>query len=55
MSSVAARTGGIVQEIHYASSKAAVDGFLMGLAKEVGNVGIRVKCCSPRSYRHLYS
>lgn len=47
MSSVAARTGGIVQEIHYASSKAAVDGFLMGLAKEVGNVGIRVNAVRP--------
>jgi len=29
MSSVAARTGGIAQEIHYASSKAAVDGFCL--------------------------
>lgn len=47
MSSVAARTGGIAQEIHYAASKAAVDGFLMGLAKEVGNVGIRVNAVRP--------
>lgn len=47
MSSVAARTGGIVQEIHYASSKAAVDGFMLGLAKEVGGVGIRVNAVRP--------
>lgn len=47
MSSVAARTGGIAQEIHYASSKAAVDGFCLGLAKEVGNVGIRVNAVRP--------
>lgn len=47
MSSVAARTGGIAEEIHYASSKAAVDGFLMGLAKEVGGVGIRVNAVRP--------
>lgn len=47
MSSVAARTGGIAQEIHYASSKAAVDGFCLGLAKEVGNAGIRVNAVRP--------
>lgn len=47
MSSVAARTGGIAEEIHYASSKAAVDGFCLGLAKEVGNVGIRVNAVRP--------
>jgi NAD(P)-dependent dehydrogenase (short-subunit alcohol dehydrogenase family) len=47
MSSVAARTGGIAQEVHYASSKAAVDGFCLGLAKEVGPVGIRVNAIRP--------
>ena len=47
MSSIAARTGGIAQEIHYASSKAAVDGFCLGLAKEVGPVGIRVNAVRP--------
>jgi NAD(P)-dependent dehydrogenase (short-subunit alcohol dehydrogenase family) len=47
MSSVAARTGGIAEEIHYASSKAAVDGFCLGLAKEVGNAGIRVNAVRP--------
>jgi NAD(P)-dependent dehydrogenase (short-subunit alcohol dehydrogenase family) len=47
MSSVAARTGGIAQEIHYASSKAAVDGFCLGLAKEVGLQGIRVNAVRP--------
>ena len=47
MSSVAARTGGIAQEIHYASSKAAVDGFCLGLAKEVGLAGIRVNAVRP--------
>ena len=47
MSSVAARTGGIAQEIHYASSKAAVDGFCLGLAKEVGLQGVRVNAVRP--------
>jgi short-subunit dehydrogenase len=47
MSSVAARTGGIAQEIHYAASKAAVDGFCLGLAKEVGLQGIRVNAVRP--------
>lgn len=47
MSSIAARTGGIPGEIHYASSKAAVDGFSLGLAKEVGPWGIRVNSVRP--------
>jgi NAD(P)-dependent dehydrogenase (short-subunit alcohol dehydrogenase family) len=47
MSSVSARTGGIAGEIHYASSKAAVDGFNLGLAKEVGGAGIRVNSVRP--------
>jgi len=30
--------------VAYAASKAAVDGFMLGLAKEVGRDGIRVNC-----------
>jgi NAD(P)-dependent dehydrogenase (short-subunit alcohol dehydrogenase family) len=47
MSSVAARTGGIAQEIHYASTKGAVDSYCLGLAKEIGHQGIRVNAVRP--------
>jgi NAD(P)-dependent dehydrogenase (short-subunit alcohol dehydrogenase family) len=42
LSSVAATTGSPGEYVHYAASKAAVDTFTVGLAKEVGRLGIRV-------------
>ncbi|MCW9035659.1 MAG: SDR family oxidoreductase [Alphaproteobacteria bacterium] len=42
ISSIAATLGSPGEYIHYASSKAAVDGFTIGLSKEVGCEGIRV-------------
>jgi NAD(P)-dependent dehydrogenase (short-subunit alcohol dehydrogenase family) len=47
MSSVAARTGGMPQEVHYAASKGAIDSFTMGLAKELAPHGIRVNAVRP--------
>jgi NAD(P)-dependent dehydrogenase (short-subunit alcohol dehydrogenase family) len=42
LSSVAATSGSPGEYVHYAASKAAVDGFTVGLAKEVAASGIRV-------------
>ena len=42
VSSVAARLGSPGEYVHYAASKAAIDTFTIGLAKEVGPNGIRV-------------
>ncbi|MEQ9815698.1 MAG: SDR family oxidoreductase [Azospirillaceae bacterium] len=42
VSSVAATLGSPGEYVHYAASKAAVDTFTIGLAKEVGGDGIRV-------------
>lgn len=42
ISSAAARLGGIAGMVAYAASKGAVDSFTIGLAKEVGQEGIRV-------------
>jgi len=42
VSSVAARLGSPGEYVHYAASKAAVETFTIGLAKEVGREGIRV-------------
>lgn len=47
MSSAAARHGGLPKEIHYASSKGAVDSFTVGLAREVAGCGIRVNALRP--------
>jgi NAD(P)-dependent dehydrogenase (short-subunit alcohol dehydrogenase family) len=47
MSSVAARTGGMPQEVHYAASKGAIDSFTLGLAKELASHGIRVNAVRP--------
>jgi len=47
LSSVAARTGGIPMESHYAASKGALDSFTIGLAKEVGTEGVRVNAVRP--------
>lgn len=49
VSSVAARTGSPNEYIHYAASKAAVDTFTLGLAREVAGQGIRVCGLSPGS------
>ena len=42
VSSVAARLGSPGEYVHYATSKAAMETFTIGLAKEVGPDGIRV-------------
>jgi len=42
ISSIAATIGSANEYIHYAASKAALDGFTIGLAREVGPEGIRV-------------
>jgi NAD(P)-dependent dehydrogenase (short-subunit alcohol dehydrogenase family) len=47
ISSLAARTGSPGEWVHYAASKAAVDTFTIGLAREVANEGIRVNAVSP--------
>jgi len=47
MSSAAARHGGLPEETHYAASKGALDSMIMGLAKEVGNEGVRVVSLRP--------
>jgi NAD(P)-dependent dehydrogenase (short-subunit alcohol dehydrogenase family) len=47
LSSVAARTGSPFEYAHYAATKAAVEAFTLGLAREVGQRGIRVNCVAP--------
>jgi NAD(P)-dependent dehydrogenase (short-subunit alcohol dehydrogenase family) len=47
ISSAAATLGGPGEYVHYAASKAAVDGMTVGLAKEVAGDGIRVACVAP--------
>ena len=47
ISSVAARTGGAGEWVHYAASKGAVDSFTLGLAREVAGEGIRVNAVAP--------
>lgn len=42
VSSIAATNGSPGEYVHYAASKAALDGFTIGLAREVGRIGIRV-------------
>lgn len=42
VSSIAATNGSAGEYVHYAASKAALDGFTIGLAREVGPEGIRV-------------
>jgi NAD(P)-dependent dehydrogenase (short-subunit alcohol dehydrogenase family) len=49
--SIAGRYGGMPGMVAYAASKAAVDGFTLGLAKEVGREGIRVNCVRPGTTR----
>lgn len=47
ISSGAATLGGANRYVHYAASKAAVDGMTIGLAKEVAADGVRVNAVSP--------
>lgn len=47
ISSLAARTGGAGEWVHYAASKGAVNTFTIGLAREVGAEGIRVNAVAP--------
>lgn len=47
VSSMAATIGGRPGNAHYAASKAAVDAFSVGFAKEVANAGIRVVSVRP--------
>jgi NAD(P)-dependent dehydrogenase (short-subunit alcohol dehydrogenase family) len=47
ISSLAARTGGAGEWVHYAASKGAVDSFTIGLAREVAGEGIRVNAVAP--------
>lgn len=49
LSSVAASTGAPGEYVHYAASKAAVEAFTLGLAREVANLGIRVNAVAPGS------
>lgn len=47
ISSIAATLGAAGEYVHYAASKAAVEAFTVGLAKELGPAGIRVNAVSP--------
>ncbi len=47
ISSAASRIGSPGEYVDYAASKAAVEGFTIGLAKEVAEEGIRVNCVRP--------
>lgn len=49
VSSIATRTGSPGEYVHYAASKAALETFSMGLAKEVASQGIRVCGLAPGS------
>ncbi|MBO0781057.1 MAG: SDR family oxidoreductase [Ktedonobacteraceae bacterium] len=47
ISSLAARTGGTGEWVHYAASKGAINSFTIGLAREVASEGIRVNAVAP--------
>lgn len=47
ISSLAARTGGTGEWVHYAASKGAINSFTIGLAREVAHEGIRVNAVAP--------
>jgi NAD(P)-dependent dehydrogenase (short-subunit alcohol dehydrogenase family) len=47
VSSVAARTGSPNEYVHYAASKAAIDSFTLGIAREVARTGVRICGLAP--------
>jgi NAD(P)-dependent dehydrogenase (short-subunit alcohol dehydrogenase family) len=47
VSSLAARTGGAGEWVHYAATKGAIDSFTIGLAREVADEKIRVNAVAP--------
>jgi NAD(P)-dependent dehydrogenase (short-subunit alcohol dehydrogenase family) len=47
ISSAAATLGAAGEYVHYAASKAAIDAFTVGLAKELGAEGIRINAVAP--------
>jgi NAD(P)-dependent dehydrogenase (short-subunit alcohol dehydrogenase family) len=47
VTSIASRLGGAGEWVHYAASKAALDTFTIGLAREVAAEGVRVNAVSP--------
>jgi NAD(P)-dependent dehydrogenase (short-subunit alcohol dehydrogenase family) len=47
ISSLAARTGGANEWVHYAAAKGAINSFTVGLAREVAAEGIRVNAVAP--------
>jgi NAD(P)-dependent dehydrogenase (short-subunit alcohol dehydrogenase family) len=47
ISSLAVRTGGAGEWVHYAATKGAIDTLTIGSAREVANEGIRVNAVSP--------
>lgn len=47
VTSMAADSGGKPERVHYATTKGALTTFTLGLAKEVGNEGIRVNAVAP--------
>jgi len=51
VSSVAATTGSPGEYVHYAATKAAVEVFTIGLAREVAEQGIRVNAVAPGTVR----
>lgn len=51
LSSAAATLGAAAEYVHYAASKAAVDAFTIGLAKELAGAGIRVNAVAPGTTR----
>ncbi len=51
VSSVAAVTGSPGEYVHYAATKAAVETFTLGLAREVAEQGIRVNAIAPGTIR----
>ena len=44
---MAAKSGGLAGRVHYAASKAAINAFTLGLAKEVAAEGVRVNAVAP--------